>query len=43
MKAKTLEYCERFLGLCKDTDPGLPEFGDSRKGLGGLKEMESEE
>jgi DNA-binding MarR family transcriptional regulator len=35
--AKAIEHYEKFLSLWKDADSGLPEVGDARERLVGLK------
>jgi hypothetical protein len=37
-KAKAIEHYERFLGLWKDTDPGVAEFEDAKKRVTGLRD-----
>ena len=36
-KGKAIEFCEKFLDLWKDADPGIPEVEDVKKRLAALK------
>jgi len=38
-KGKAIEHYDKFLTIWKDADPGIPEFEEARKRLGGLQQM----